>query len=416
MTAAFISDSVPQIAGYHVLRPLSAEQSAWLVTCDATGRPGVLRVMPVDAQQRLRDIAHLVAHGIEVADAWTNEPGEVVVVEEYLPHSLAQLLESRLSPGEVVTVLVPLVETLESLRGRGWWPGDLRVADVGIDETGRARISNDVLLNRVAGSGQVLTQLPVIAELLALLPGFDIREVQGSERLVPALLQAFPPCVIVLSMVHRASARPLRFSPELSEHDDEIPVNVTGELRHLRDRVLQKLLTIRTRLRPSALTSRPHARRTKLMLVSTGTAGVLIVIALLVIPPSGSTPASVQSDSTVEPSVGTSAVAVPASGDAASAARALLSARASCAAAADSLDCISGVDQEGSSISAEDRERLATGQRLRLETVAAELPVVLSVMGQAALVGVGTETNPASVLLVQTEAGWRLREVFDSAG
>lgn len=375
----------------------------------------MLRVMPADAQQRLRDIAHLVAHGIEVTDAWTDEPGEVVVVEEYLPHSLVQLMESRLSPGEVVTVVVPLVETLESVRGRGWWPCDLRVADIGIDETGRARISNDVSLNRVDGSGPVLTQLPVIAELLALLPGFDIREGRVGEHLVDALLQAFSPHVIDVSTVRGVSARPLRFGAEISQHEDEVPMNVIGVLRRLRDRASHKLLALRTLLRPSANGSAPKARRTKLILFSGGTAIVLLVSALLFIP-SSPTPASVQPNPSVEPSVGTSAVEVPASGDAASAARALLSARASCAAAADSLDCVSGVDQEGSTILAEDRERLAAGQRLRLETVTAELPVVLSVMGQAALVRVGTVTNPASVLLVQTEAGWRLREVFDSAG
>lgn len=373
----------------------------------------MLRVMPADAQQRLRDIAHLVAHGIEVTDAWTDEPGEVVVVEEYVPHSLVQLMESRLSPGEVVTVVVPLVETLESVRGRGWWPCDLRVADIGIDETGRARISNDVSLNRVDGSGPVLTQLPVIAELLALLPGFDIREGRVGEHLVDALLQAFSPHAIDVGAARGIPATPLRFSSELSEHEPELPMNTIGELRHLRVWLLRKF---RALLRPSALSSGPRTRRTKLMLFSGGTAGILIVSALLFIP-SGSTPASVQSDSSIERSAGTSAVAAPAvPGDAASAVRALLSARTSCAAAADSLACIAGVDQEGSSILAEDRERLAAGQRLRLETVAAELPVVLSVMGQAALVRVGTETNPASVLLVQTEAGWRLREVFDSAG
>ena len=96
----------------------------------------------------------------------------------------------------------------------------------------------------------------------------------------------------------------------------------------------------------------------------------------------------------------------------------LLELRASCFAALD-LACLDQVVQPGSAIEAEDRAALiaardgaehpAMGYDLDHLAVSAE-------MGAAVLVTVpftDVEREPASLLLMRGEAGWRLRELFD---
>lgn len=104
--------------------------------------------------------------------------------------------------------------------------------------------------------------------------------------------------------------------------------------------------------------------------------------------------------------------------DAAAAARWLLERRAECFAVLD-LDCLESVAQPGSAIDATDRAALVSARdgdaapdvRYDLSTIA-----VTAEMGDAVLVGLSRATperEPASLLLVRGEAGWRLREIFD---
>jgi hypothetical protein len=111
-------------------------------------------------------------------------------------------------------------------------------------------------------------------------------------------------------------------------------------------------------------------------------------------------------------------VVVEPEADAATVAASLLELRASCFAALD-LACLDQVVQAGSAIEAEDRAALiaardgaehpAMGYDLDHLAVSAE-------MGSAVLVTVpftDVEREPASLLLMRGEAGWRLRELFD---
>lgn len=101
--------------------------------------------------------------------------------------------------------------------------------------------------------------------------------------------------------------------------------------------------------------------------------------------------------------------------DPVTAAAALLEIRETCLAASD-LECVLAVDQPGSPIAIRDRAAIDTGQEasaagsdLSAITVAADLgdAVVLTVPWAEA----GRE--PASLLMMRSEAGWRLREWFD---
>lgn len=104
--------------------------------------------------------------------------------------------------------------------------------------------------------------------------------------------------------------------------------------------------------------------------------------------------------------------------DAAAAARLLLERRAECFATLD-LDCLESVVQPGSTIEAADRAALIAA-RDGDAPVAVEFDPstaqVTAEMGDAVLVGLSRATperEPASLLLVRGEAGWRLREIFD---
>ena len=100
---------------------------------------------------------------------------------------------------------------------------------------------------------------------------------------------------------------------------------------------------------------------------------------------------------------------------------ALLAGRAACLAAA-SLVCLVGVDQTGSAVLALDsydaRQRQQGGSGPQLPDYVGYLPTLAERTGNLAVValapGAGNEKGqPASVLVVKGEGGWRLREIFD---
>jgi hypothetical protein len=104
--------------------------------------------------------------------------------------------------------------------------------------------------------------------------------------------------------------------------------------------------------------------------------------------------------------------------DAAAAARSLLELRAACFATLD-LECLETVVQPGSAIESADRAKMLAARDgdappddgFDLATVQ-----VTAEMGDAVLIGVTRATperEPASLLVVRGEAGWRLREIFD---
>ena len=104
--------------------------------------------------------------------------------------------------------------------------------------------------------------------------------------------------------------------------------------------------------------------------------------------------------------------------DAAAAARSLLELRAACFATLD-LECLDTVVQPGSAIESADRAKMLAARDgdappddgFDLATVQ-----VTAEMGDAVLIGVTRATperEPASLLVVRGEAGWRLREIFD---
>ena len=104
--------------------------------------------------------------------------------------------------------------------------------------------------------------------------------------------------------------------------------------------------------------------------------------------------------------------------DPVAAARWLLERRSECFAALD-LACLDEVLQRGSAIETEDRAALLAardGAPAPAVAFDASEAVVTVEMGDAVLIAIsraGPEREPASLLVVRGEAGWRLREIFD---
>ena len=163
--------------------------------------------------------------------------------------------------------------------------------------------------------------------------------------------------------------------------------------------------------------------------------GGMLVVLLTLVPPAtadGRSPAVAPAEpmaATPPPSAGAEAGTAPGSGvgeedqsastddDPVTAARRLLERRAECFETLD-LACLESVVQPGSAVEASDRLALAAAREgapteaTRFDPATVE---VTAEMGAAVLVRAATEPGrePASLLMVRGEAGWRLREVFD---
>ncbi|GAA2458904.1 hypothetical protein [Agromyces soli] len=93
----------------------------------------------------------------------------------------------------------------------------------------------------------------------------------------------------------------------------------------------------------------------------------------------------------------------------------LLADRASCLAAAD-RQCLGQVVQPGSALERSDLAELAGERPVEQVPYDLDAVVVVGTMGGAVLLEVpvtGAEREPASLLMIRSEAGWRLREIFD---
>ena len=193
------------------------------------------------------------------------------------------------------------------------------------------------------------------------------------------------------------------------------------------------------------LRKRLHGRRRPILVASLGGVSVL-VLGLTLVPITGragnsgpadagaasppaaaATPDGTDHSSDQSPAGGAAAglqtpdSAAIAGDDPVAAVVALLAGRASCLSAA-SLVCLVGVDQTGSAVLALDsydaRQRQQGGSGPQLPDYVGFLPSLAERTGNLAVValapGAGNEKGqPASVLVVKGEDGWRLREIFD---
>jgi len=164
--------------------------------------------------------------------------------------------------------------------------------------------------------------------------------------------------------------------------------------------------------------------RRPVMIVAALIGGAALVLALTLVPPTAGTaeraaataPPPVQSGAAAD--AGELATSTPPTNDAAAAVRDLLHRRHRCYASAD-VSCLREVLQVGSALEAADHAALASAQTAgdtpETPPFALDAARVSGGMGEAWLVEVpyvDPERPPASVLVMRSEAGWRLREIF----
>lgn len=389
-----------------------------------------------------------------------------LIIERYAGGTAGRLIASRsgVTAGEAITLLAPLAMTVARLHEAGVVHGGVRLDAVMFDVTGaprlccfgRARLIEPNLpearLSQESGVVGDLDHLAALAgSVLALVPGSRASELRawldtGHETAVPAgwsaelgerlfdLAEPEPldlargPDALSGSLPSRVPGRVIAVTsttPSADDHGD-LPT-VSPRRRHGADRQAQVLPDWVGTLLPEGANELVGRLRAGLSIVrprfwiAAGLVGVAVIVAALVVPsgPSGPPGASPTPTDTADGSVATSDGSVSGD-DPARAQDVLLEERGRCLRDL-SILCLDAVDQAGSQALEADRAVLVDVQSgAELPAIPVMVPgsaVVTERLGDSAIVTVtlshpGSEQDdePASVLLMKGEAGWRIRD------
>jgi eukaryotic-like serine/threonine-protein kinase len=400
------------VAGFRIVRKLGSGSRAEVLLGHAGGaepRTAALKVFraevpldSIDAELRALGAANH-AHVVQLRDLAGGADGRPVLVLERLPlGSLAQLLSQRgqLSPGEAVTILAPLAAAVAALQASGVTHGAITAGRVLFRESGapvlsgfgHAAIGSATDVDRRALAALATTVLERVAQAddlrrwLATLAGYpqSFAE-QLSER--------------VFSL---APASPVRFTPDLA-------------VEHVPQRTI-RAEPVELAEAPAATWFDPYLARIperfrKPRWIAAAAAVLTLLVAFVAVP-SGSGTASELAPTT--------AATVPPDGpvyedDPVAAFSELLRARNECIRDL-SILCLDTVLQAGSAALADDTAVIRAIERGEGTQPLIE-PSAIAVaerMGDAALLDYLDNDEPASVLLVKTEAGWRIRSYVEA--
>lgn len=451
--------------GIRLVRPLDrdAHTEALLVRLgDDDPRPAVLlrALDEVGARMRRRELAALDRAGgagvLAVLDVVDDDVSASALVERVAGPRLSSLVAERTTwrAGEVVTALGTLTATLARLHDAGVAHGALAAAHVVVAETGVvldgflqaelfAPASPEVVRERVAG---VSADRAAVRELAGTLLSRVEGARAGAARELAREVVAAPPAalldVVGGGLAELAAATPMkvpaiergpttarpseRLLPVVRDPQPEQDPGVATAASVARSApVVRRLRSVASALR-ARLDDLPAARRRATV---GGGAAVAVAALLLAVVPSGSdrpadagpaervplaaaegAAADATADAPPEPEDALSAAI--AGDDPLAAAVALLERRSRCIAEL-SLLCLDEVDQAGSAALADDRRgvsALRDGGEAALPDVEPVQAILVERLGDAAIVRLGPETAPASLLVVRSEAGWRIRD------
>lgn len=368
-------------------------------------------------------------HVVGLVDLASDSSGQPALIMERIPGgSLGRLLRDRstLRVGEAITLLAPLAMTLDRLHRAGVLHGGVRLEAVGFDEAGAPVLS-------CFGSAELITPgLP--PALLEAEPGIE-RDLRAFESLARTVLDRLPHAVqlpavspsgwlpsVVAELFALGEPEPIQLRP------DEKPVlpparvltaNPVEEVAEPRRSSTLLSLGLPEWIDLDALTERLRAVRRPVWFVLAAVA-VALVIALVAIP-TGPQDATTRPQPTPEPTVSSAAeLADPVRADDPLAALpALLESRAGCIRDLSVL-CLDAVAHAGSAALAADQQLVRDLQQgaetpVDLLAVSQNDLVLEERLGDAALVSLGdvADSEPASVLLMKTEAGWRIRDYVE---
>jgi hypothetical protein len=387
------------------------------------------------------------------------------------------LVERTFLAGEAVTLLAPIVQAVRELERRGFVHTRLSAADILLDERGRPRVVGLGSVRRLDGvhagparvallregdaallrlvedvaaatipTGALAGCVAVITASLARRPFttcadeleraiFDVAAPAPiSEVAVHGRSPAVPARVVAAAPALRTVGRPGPVADPVERTSHAARFRRLASLAQLPEQLVDDVAAAADGASTRALRGRVAAvlssRRRQLVVAGSGGAAMLAVM-LTLVPPGGGAASVADSKAGPVASAVPSVAAgrpiendVPAGAgagaeiDPASAASDLLEVRASCLASRD-LDCITAVVQPGSPIAASDRALLlGDGSEGGAAVEPFDLGAIALVadMGSAVLLEVpyaDAEREPASLLMMRSEAGWRLRELFD---
>ncbi len=398
-------------------------------------------------------------HVVSVLDISTGIDGSpVLVLERVSGRSLASLLAARgtLSIGEAITVLVPLAGAVGRIRAAGIahtriGPGSVFFTNDGAPvlacfggsavtkaTNSLQREASDALGADLADFRDVARVVVLAAHgsatdpaLMQLMQWMDAAPLDDGfvDELIARLFEVGTPEPVQLSAEVVAPAPDVRTGLQQARrragsHDSTLGRSaigaLTGALARL-DRLPDLVARAKEIIAPV---------RARFWVIGLGALATM-VLALVVVPQnpsdaiSGATPspassATPTSTRTPIPSISEPDNAADVTGDdPAAALDALLAVRDECIRSA-SILCLDGVGQVGSAALAEDQERIRSlqGAPDSIEEVqVATIPdtprefQIEEQLGGAALVTVtGSNSEPASVLMIRSEAGWRIRD------
>jgi hypothetical protein len=439
---------VRELPGVRLIRPLAREphRESWLVRLEGDEPCSAVLVRARDAEgaRRLRiEVAALHrARGagvVPLLDVVDDDEGVAALLAHVTGPRLATLLgeRERWDAGETVTVLRPVVDAVARMHRMGVAHGAVGPAQLVISESGGVLVDAaraelfatgvpEAVLARIDAVGRDRDGTRALAlELLRRVSASRARAAHaladavehcGAAEVLDTLLAglddlAAPTAIARRDAEPRGVSRPVetRVVPVVRGAIGESSV---GERRGRRWREL----TARIDGARARLAALPAVRRR--LLLGAG-AAVTTGAILLALPTGGGarqggTIASVPPSPDLADAVASSDAddAAMAGDDPIAAAIALLERREECFAEL-SLLCLEQVDQQASSALQADREAMRDMQAGGEAEFTSVDPIdarLVERLGDSVVVELGPKTNPASLLLMRSEAGWRIRD------
>ena len=357
-------------------------------------------------------------HVVRFTDVATTPDGLPCLVLERLNRgSLAHLLEQRpqLDPGEIVTILAPIATALDALHASGVTHNGIGARSVLFRESGApvlARFGRATLF--AAGQSDaalsldpsVLRDREDFGELVRLLLSRTGRTFDLPAPETDGFGEA-----LATSLFALAEAAPVRFAT-VDRPGSAVPARVGGRAAlgapsELAGGLLEVARAIVARVVGAARTVRTP------VWVAAASVVVALVAAIALVPGEEAESSTTSSPPTSMPP------AEPATDvdDPVAAAATLLAARERCIASISVL-CLDGVDQQGSQAFDTDAELIsgiqAGGEVPDAAAIDYSAIVLVERLGDTALLGLGRDSKPASVLVIKGEAGWRIRDYLDN--
>jgi serine/threonine protein kinase len=437
------------LAGYRLVRKLGAGSRADVFL--GAGQTGTvaLKVFHPDVQHEsigneLDAVGRLDSpHFVRLVDvASTEDETPILILERVQRGSVAALLRDRdaLERGEVVTLIAPLAGVLPTLHRLGVGHGRIGASSVHLGAGGEpvllgfghcdlfgrdgsiAAVDAEpaaawdreslaaltiALLSRVRDAATD-TRVVRLIEWIDAAP----REYEFVERLESRLFDFAEPVAIDFGPKAPATTGlPARFG--MADRVVTLPEPVAGQTIEVAAGLLGRLDTLLRDNPVDLVRTRAFglARGIRKPFWVAAGAVVLALILALALLPQGSSPESSPAVATPPPVAPT--VTEPAlPGDPVLALPILLAARTGCIRSLSVL-CLDGVDDQSSSAYSADAaliEQLQGGSEIpKSAIITAAGPTLVETLGDSAILSLGPNSNPASVLMIRAEAGWRIR-------